>query len=195
MANRRALFLAATGFEDIEYAATRDILRRAGIETVTADCRLEPSSAPILGREKLEIVDKVLLRDVDLSAFDILVIPGGGHYQILERNPLVIAAIQYFAARADKYLCCICAAPTILGHLGLLKGRDYTCFPTMDEKAFQGRFHLDYSVIDGHLVTGQGPAASIQFGLAIVKAVLGKEACLEVGRHMFFKGIEELAGE
>lgn len=183
----KALFVAADGFEDIEFNATRDVLVRAGIDCTVVSGRLSPKAEPILGKTGSEIVTYREIDDVDWKSFDLFVIPGGPHYQTLEKNEAVLAMAKWFASQPEKYLAAICAAPTILGHLGLLKGRDYTCFPTMNED-FGGRFHQQYAVIDGHLITGDGPAAPIAFGLAIVKAALGLSAAKAVAGGMFYEG-------
>lgn len=188
----KALFLVAEGFEDIEYTAPRDILRRAGVEVTTADSRIQPGSLPIRGGRGIEVLDCVPLKRLDLTPYDILIVPGGGHAAELGRNPDVLSAISAFASDPSKYLAAICAAPTILGRMGLLKGKRYTCYPPMNQD-FGGRFIQAYSVVDGHLITGDGPAASVQFGLAIVRTALGQRSCLEVGSGMFFEGIEEFS--
>lgn len=93
----KALFIVADGFEDMEYTCPRDILRRGGVEVVTASGRIDTTDdAPILGREGIAINDHVILSMQDLSTFDILVIPGGGHYKILEANEDVISTIYAF---------------------------------------------------------------------------------------------------
>ena len=188
----KALFLVATGFEDIEYTAPRDILVRAGVEVVTADCRIVRGPLPVRGGRGIEVLDLVPLSDIDIEGFDLLVVPGGGHAKGLESNPEVLRAIRFFAEDPKRYLAAICAAPTILGRMGLLRGRRYTCFPSMNED-FGGTFIQTYSVVDDHLITGDGPAASIQFGLAIVRTILGSEQCLRVGSALYFEGIEEFA--
>ena len=186
----RALFLASDNFEDMEYYATRDVLRRAGIETVTAEARIQPAERIILGREKAEIVERIPLAQAQLDTFDLLVIPGGGHWVELAKNPEVARVIQWFAARPEKYIAAICAAPTILGAMGLLKGHRYTCFPSMN-RDFGGTFIQRYAVVDGHLITGDGPAACVTFGLAIVRATLGAELARKVANEMYFERFDE----
>ena len=146
----RALFLASDNFEDMEYYATRDVLRRAGIETVTAEARIQPAERIILGREKAEIVERIPLAQAQLDTFDLLVIPA----------------------------------------MGLLKGHRYTCFPSMN-RDFGGTFIQRYAVVDGHLITGDGPAACVTFGLAIVWATLGTEVARKVANEMYFERFDE----
>lgn len=190
----KALILATDGFEDIEYFATRDILRRGGFDTVTANCRINYTIDTIYGREKGEINAFTPLKDIDPSDFDLLFVPGGGQVQELSRNPLVLKTIQRFAADSTKYLAAICAAPTLLGHLGLLQGKNYTCYPPMNAD-FGGFFHEAYAVADGHLITGDGPAAAIEFGLTILNTICGPETCRKVADGMFFIGTDRIINE
>lgn len=183
----KALFIVADGFEDMEYTCPRDILRRGGVEVVTASGRLDTTDdSPIRGREGIAVVDSVVLCQQDLSTFDILVIPGGGHYKTLEQNEDVISTIRAFF-NAKKKVAAICAAPTILGHMGLLRGKHYTCFPSMNED-FLGIFSPDYVQVDGDLVTGSGPAAAIHFGMKVLENLAGKEVAEKVAKQMYYKG-------
>lgn len=183
----KALFIIADGFEDMEYTCPRDILRRGGVEVVTASGRLDTlDDSPIIGREGIAVNDAVRLTGLDLFSFDQLVIPGGGHYQVLGMNEEVLSTIQAFF-NAKKKVAAICAAPTILGHMGLLRGRHYTCFPTMNEE-FLGQYENEYVVVDGNLVTGNGPAAAIHFGMRVLENLEGKEVADKVAKGMFYKG-------
>lgn len=182
----RALFVVTDGFEDIEYTATRDVLKRGGISTVTVSGRLHDRTRPIVGKEGAEVVSYKEIDAIDPSDFDLLVIPGGPQVPELKANPKVLALVKWYMAHPEKYVAAICAAPTILGELGYLKGRDYTVFPTMDGD-FGGRFHRQYAVVDGHLITGDGPAAAIAFGLAILKTVLGEDVRDQVASGMFYQ--------
>ena len=80
----------------------------------------------------------------------------------------------------------ICASPTILGHMGLLKGKDYTCFTAMNED-FGGHFKDQYAVIDGNIITGPSAAAAVDFGLAIAENLCGKEKAEEVKKSIYYK--------
>lgn len=182
----KALFIVADGFEDMEYTCPRDILRRGGVEVVTASGRIDTTDdVPILGREGIAVNDHVILSMQDLSTFDILVIPGGGHYKILEANEDVISTIYAFNNNKKK-IAAICAAPTILGHMGLLIGKHYTCFPSMNED-FHGIFSPEYTQVDGNLITGNGPAAAMKFGFDILENLQGKEVADKVKSQMYYK--------
>ncbi len=182
----KALFIVTDGFEDIEYTATKDVLHRAGIATVTASGRISETGRPIVGKAGAEVVTYVPLTGLDFAEFGLLVLPGGPQVPELSRNAKVLATVRWFMDHPAKYVAAICAAPTILGQLGYLENRDYTLFPPLDAD-FGGRFQKRYAVVDGHLITGDGPAAAIAFGLASVATVLSAKARDEVAAGMFYE--------
>ena len=113
-----------------------------------------------------------------------LIIPGGPEYVVEEKDPSFLAMVRKFF-EAGKYVAAICAGPTILGHLGLLKGRRYTCFTSMDED-FGGTYVDRYVVVDGRLITGRSCAASIDFALAIVETLLGKDKADRLKESIYY---------
>ena len=87
--------------------------------------------------------------------------------------------------KQQKYICAICAAPTILGQLGLLKNRRYTCFTSMNQD-FGGEYVNEYTAIDGNLITGRSAAAVIDFAFVIIEQLLGKEKAEEVKNSIYY---------
>ena len=85
-----------------------------------------------------------------------------------------------------RYLCAICAGPTILGRAGYLKGKNYTCFTAMNDD-FGGTYREDYAVTDGRIITGKSAAAAIDFGFAILQAVAGEEAAQKTKKEIYYK--------
>ncbi|MFA6829850.1 MAG: DJ-1/PfpI family protein [Bacilli bacterium] len=176
----KILTVVTDGFEDIEAIGTIAILRRAGLDVTVAGLNSQKAS----GRYQTEVVSLVNLHDVELSEFDMLFIPGGPEYLAEERDPFFLSVVKEFSD-SGKYLAAICAGPTILGHLGLLKGRRYTCFTSMNEDF--GETYLDqYSVIDGKLITGRSCAATIDFALDIVKVLKGEEALVKLKQQIYY---------
>lgn len=168
------------GFEEIEAIGTLAILRRARI-----DCTFAAIGATkATGRYQVTSSEMVDLWSLDPNDYDCLIIPGGPEYVAEEQNPRFLALVQAFAQR-EKLVCAICAGPTILGHLGLLKGKKYTCFTSMDED-FGGTYVDQYVVRDGNFITGRSAAASIDFGFAIVEALTGKEWADKVKQSIYY---------
>lgn len=176
----KILMVVTDGFEDIEAIGTLAILRRARLDVTFA--AIDNNKAT--GRYGLVSSDMVNLKDVDFSEYDCLVIPGGPEYIDEEQNPNFLAMIQNFYSRG-KVIAAICAGPTILGHLGLLKGKKYTCFTSMDED-FGGTYVDQYAVRDNNIITGRSAAATIDFAFLIVNALCGEEYEKQVKESIYY---------
>lgn len=176
----KILTVITDGFEDNEAIGTIALLRRAGLDVVVSGL----NSTMARGRFQNQLTDLKNLKGLDYTQFDALVIPGGPEYILEEKDPYFLSMVKYFMGE-DKIVAAICAAPTILGHLGLLKNRDYTCFTSMNED-FGGRFHDQYVVTDRNLITGRSVAATIDFGLAIVEKIQGSEAVEKLKKEIYY---------
>lgn len=173
----RGLLLLADGFEDTEALTTRDVLIRAGIEITTASItdRLEVESS--FGVHVL--ADALLKLIFDTTPYDFLVLPGGGRgTRNLAESNLVAFYIDRFV-KANKLVCAICAAPSILGKLGYLKNEKYTCFAGCNE-GFAGDFTGNEIEVSGNFITARSMKYSIPFALTIIERLLGKEAAQKV---------------
>ncbi len=176
----KILMVVTDGFEDIEAIGTLAILRRANLDVTFAAIDNDKAT----GRYGLVSSDMVNLNDVDIAEYDCLVIPGGPEYIAEEKNPKFLAMIENFNSRG-KFIAAICAGPTILGHLGLLKGKKYTCFTSMDED-FGGTYVDSYAVRDGNIITGRSAAATIDFAFLIVSALCGEAHELKVKNSIYY---------
>ena len=176
----KVLCILTDGFEDIEAIGTIAILRRAQIEVDVY--ALDATEAT--GRYNTHIVDLKNSKELDSSSYDLLFIPGGPHYVKLEASDFVKNLILEFDAK-NKYIATICAGPTILGHLGLLKNRNYTCFTSMNED-FGGHYLDRYAVRDGKIITGKSAAAVIDFASKIIEVTEGKAKAEAVKNSIFY---------
>lgn len=165
------LFLA-NGFEEIEGLTALDVLRRAGEEVITVGV----GSEKIVGSHKVPVicdttVDKIEKTD-DLKA---VILPGGMPGTLnLEADKTVQEYID-FANEKGVLVCAICAAPSILGHKGLLQGKKAVCFPGF-EKDLAGADICENGVVrDGNIITAKGMGVSLEFGLEILAVLQGKE--------------------
>lgn len=165
------LFLA-NGFEEIEGLTALDVLRRAGEEIMTVGV----GSEKIVGSHKIPVicdttVDKIEKTD-DLKA---VILPGGMPGTLnLEADKTVQEYID-FANENGALVCAICAAPSILGHKGLLQGKKAVCFPGF-EKELVGADVCENGVVrDGNIITAKGMGVSLEFGLEILAVLQGKE--------------------
>lgn len=161
----------ADGFEEIEALAPIDILRRAKVEVKTVGVTGEQ----IVSSHKVTFVpditcDKIIL-DSDL---DMVVLPGGMPGTLnLEASEAVQKAVD-FCVENDKFIAAICAAPSILGHKGLLKGKSAVCFPGFEKDLEGAKVEDKLVVADGKIVTAKGAGACIEFGLKLAELVAGK---------------------
>lgn len=166
----KLLMVVTDGFEEVEALATLALLRRAGLDVTLSSLYSDRA----MGRYGVSVDSMVPFSTIDPAQFDLLILPGGPEYIAEEKDAAFLAKVKAFF-ESGKTIAAICAAPTILGHMGLLRGRDYTCFTSMDED-FGGTYHDQYVVVDGNLITGRSCAASIDFALAIVEHCLGKDS-------------------
>jgi 4-methyl-5(b-hydroxyethyl)-thiazole monophosphate biosynthesis len=177
----KVLVPLANGFEDIEAISVIDILRRGGIEVVTASIS---DGREVESAHGVTVVADALFADVFEDDYEAIVLPGGGEgtENLRKCEPLIERLRRQ--REEDRLLCAICAAPIILVDAGVAdEGRHMTCYPTM-------MLDLDrpYSnvpvVVDGNLITGQGPGAATLFGLVILKTLLGEVKAGKIARAM-----------
>lgn len=165
-----AIFLAE-GFEDCEAMITIDILRRARFHIDTVSVTDERM---VLSSHKVPVMADKVWNEIHPEDYEVLILPGGrvGTANLEAFTPLKEAVKKHF--EAGKLTCAICAAPSILGHMGLLKGRKYTCFPEFDGD-YGGFYQQELSVVDGSLITGRGMGAAIEFARNIAKQYCSSE--------------------
>lgn len=168
------------GFEELEAMGPIALLRRGGLDV---DMIGVNNKKEVAGRFGVTYSSVFPMDTYDFSNVDCLVLPGGPHYQKLEKNEMVLKLVHEFAEK--KVLAAICASPTILGHEGLLKGKKYTCFQSMNED-FGGEYQYSYAVVDGNLITGVSAAASIEFAFAILEKLCGKNHAQKVKASVYY---------
>ncbi len=159
----------ADGFEEAEALVTVDILRRAGIKVTCVGV----NKREIVGSHGIKITADIKTGEfapVDLEA---VVLPGGMPGTLnLEANKTVCHAAKG-AYQSRKLVAAICAAPSILGHLGLLKDKYATCYPGFEEELIGATYRNRSVVTDGNIITAKGAGAVFDFGFAIVDYLTG----------------------
>lgn len=167
----------ATGFEEVEAISPVDMLKRAGVQVKTVGI----GSKKITGAHGITVECDLDENEVELTgSLSAIILPGGMPGTVnLEKSKTVQAAID-FASENNKYICAICAAPSILGHKGLLKGKNATAFPGF-EKDLEGATISDRHIaVDGNIITAKGAGVAIDFGLAIVSALTENETAEKI---------------
>ena len=162
----------ADGFEEMEAIAPIDLLRRAGKEVVTVGV----TGKTVMGAHGIPVTADIT--ENELTSFEgteMIVLPGGMPGTLnLEKDEKVNSFIDYAYAKG-KYVCAICAAPSILGKKGLLEGKEAICFPGFEEYLY-GASVSDKSVcVDGKIITAKACGVALKFGKVIAEQFIGKE--------------------
>ena len=167
----------ADGFEELEAIAPIDMLKRAGVEVVTVGV----TGKNVTGSHNITFVADKTIDEVVLSdSIEAVILPGGMPGTLnLEKSDTVQKAVD-FAAANDKYVCAICAAPSILGHKGLLKNKNATAFPGFEKDLEGALVNGDFVVRDGKFITAKGAGVATEFGLEIVACLKGREKSDEI---------------
>ena len=161
----------ADGFEETEALATLDVMRRAKLDVLTVGVTGEL----VTSSHKVTVKADITPDKISLDNIEGVVLPGGMPGTLnLEKADCVINAVKYCYDN-DKFVAAICAAPSILGHLGMLKGRKATCFPGFETELEGAEFTAAHTETDGNVITAKGAGCAVEFGHAIVGAALSKE--------------------
>lgn len=162
------LFLA-DNFEEIEAVTTLDILRRAGIDILSVSVT---GSEYVTGSHKITIKTDILFEDIK-SAADMMILPGGpGHTALLKHKGLITLLRKQYDE--NKFIAAICAAPSVLGQIGLLKGKKAVCYPSYEPKLVGAEIIDNPVVSDGNIITSKGPGTTVNFALKIVETLVGR---------------------
>lgn len=168
----------AHGCEELEAVTLIDLLRRAGLQVVTASLDDKPVKA---SRGTILIADMTL--DAALKQeYDMIALPGGmpgANY--LRDDPRIQHCLKSMAAK-NKYIAAICAAPKVLAKAGLLDGKRATSFPgSLDDCHVTHLHYLEQAVVvDGNIITSRGPGTAMDFALMLIELLLGNNKRQEV---------------
>ena len=168
------LLFLADGFEEIEALTQVDYLRRAGVEVKTVGLNGEFAC----GTRKITVKADSLIEEVQYTPdVDMVILPGGlGGMNAIKTSEKACDIIRK-AAADGKYVAAICASPTVLAHLGLLKGKECICYPGMeDELVAGGGKVVDKAVVtDGKFVTARAAGASEEFSFELIRLLCGED--------------------
>jgi len=174
----------ANGMEEVECLTVVDLLRRAGIKVVTIAIGEDKM---VTGAHKICVMADELLKDIDCNAFEGVVLPGGMPGTIyLKENAKVCQVVKEFVA-ANKLIAAICAAPTVFGEMGLLKGKNATCYPGMEEGLLGANWKTEKVVVDGNIITSRGVGTAIDFGLEIIRYLMKDETANRIAEQIVYK--------
>lgn len=167
----------ATGLEEVECLGVVDILRRGDIEVKLVSVTGEKL---VTGSHHITIQADALIEDVDFTQAELLFLPGGvPGTPNLAACEVLCEQLKSFAAEG-KGLAAICAAPSVLGQLGLLKGKQATCYPGWEEQLTGAAVVGDGVVTDGNVTTARGLGYAIDLGLELVRRLKGAELAQKI---------------
>ena len=173
----------ANGVEEIEAVAIIDILRRAGLEVIAAS--VDDESLDIEGAHGIGLVADATLAELDASAADAIVLPGGMTAAITLKADERVRNIAREFFFSGKLVAAICAAPIVLAAAGILDGRKATSYPTeLDKLAGAICQKGKHVVVDGNLITGAGPAAAVEFALKIAETLAGADVAASLAQRL-----------
>ena len=173
------------GFEETEAMAPLDCLRRAGIPVTT----LGIGGTEITSAHQVVMKADAPIEDADLDAMEMLILPGGlGGVAEIKASAQAEKLIRY-AADNGRWLCSICAGPTIPGGMGLLEGKCAVCYPGMEDGMVGPKVQKGSQVVvDGKTVTAEAAGSAMAFGLKLVECLAGREAAEKVAFAVHYHG-------
>ena len=144
---KKVIIFLAEGFEEIEAISIIDVLRRAEVSVTTVSISKDKQ---VKGAHNVPVVADKLFDEVDFASYDMIVLPGGmPGAKNLQEHEGVRKQIEAF--EKDKQIGAICAAPMILGGMGLLKGKRATCYPGFEAELIEAKITDEAVTVDGNI--------------------------------------------
>lgn len=171
----------ADGFEEIEAISVVDILRRAEIDVQIVSIM---GKKEVVGAHRVGVMADVLFENVNYADVDMIILPGGGQGTQNMADHVGLTAQITKQGIDGKWIAAICAAPTILGTLGLLEGKSATCYPGCEPQLTGAKVSASNVIVDGKIITSRGPGTSFAFGLKIVEMLKGLELANSLKEQM-----------
>lgn len=179
----KALIFLAPGYEEVEMLTVVDMLRRAEIQIdmISITDTLEVTSS-----HNVTIKADHLFADADFGSTDMLILPGGmpGTTNLLAFKPLTDKLIEF--NDSGKYVAAVCAAPSVLGALGILNNKKATCYPGFEEKLTGAEYTKQPVVTDGNVITSRGMGTCIEFAGAIITVLLNADKAEDIKTKIIY---------
>ena len=162
---KKAYVFLAEGFEEMEAVTPVDLLRRVGVDAKLVSVTGERM---VTGAHGVRYQADLLFDEIEPNA-DALILPGGmpGTLHLQEHQPLARLLLSQY--KAGGWVCAICAAPMVLGALGILKGREATIYPGMEQHLIGATCSTAEVCVDGNVVTSRAPGTAIPFALKLAE--------------------------
>ena len=172
-----------TGFEETEAIAPLDLLRRANIEVKTVGL----NGPVIIGSHGIPVVADMEIAGLDISDAEMVILPGGlgGVASIRACAPAMEALKKVW--EAGKFTAAICAGPTVLADLGIVNGKNATCYPGCEDGMGSAKMVAEAAVWDGKLITGTSAGCAVPFGLKLIEALKGTEEAKRIADQIVIR--------
>ena len=179
----KVFIFLTTGFEEIEALVTMNILRRGGTNIQSVSLTGERA---VTGGRQITVMADCLFEDVDFADAQMLILPGGPGTGKMNEHEGLKQVIRSFALQG-KLLAAICAAPMVLGGLGLLHNKKATCYPGYEKYLTGAQITEAPVIVDENITTGRAAGNTFDFALELLSQLKGKEAVEEMERKILLK--------
>lgn len=180
---QKVFVFLADGFEEIEAIAPVDVFRRAGMSVTTVSITNE---LQVRGAHDILVVADICFSDIEFSGDFLIFLPGGMPGATnLDNHAGLKKLIETQAANGNE-IAAICAAPLILGKMGLLNNKEAICYPGYEHFLYDAHIVTSEIVKSDNIYTAKGPGVSIPFALRIVEDFKGKQFADTIAKAMMF---------
>ena len=184
MDDKKVLVFLVNGFEEIEAMAPIDLLRRAGIIVDTVSINEDNQ---VTSSRKIRVLTDKTIDEINFENYEMIVLPGGPGTENYMKSEKLLEKLKEFSI--NRKLGAICAAPTILSALGILNGKQAICFPACEPDLIKdGAIIVNQDVVkDNNIITSRGAGTAIDFSLALIEELLGKNKSQEIRKEILYK--------
>lgn len=184
MDDKKVLVFLVNGFEEIEAMAPIDLLRRAGIIVDTVSINEDNQ---VTSSRKIRVLTDKTIDEINFENYEMIVLPGGPGTENYMKSEKLLEKLKEFSI--NRKLGGICAAPTILSALGILNGKQAICFPACEPDLIKdGAIIVNQDVVkDNNIITSRGAGTAIDFSLALIEELLGKNKSHEIRKEILYK--------
>jgi 4-methyl-5(b-hydroxyethyl)-thiazole monophosphate biosynthesis len=164
-----AILFLTDGFEEIEAIVTLDILRRGGVNVVSVSLT---GKHEVTGSHDITVKADLILDELDDNACAILILPGGPGVANYKKHELLLELLRLHHDEG-WHIAAICAAPTILGKLGMLSDKAAVCYPSVQDVLYAGKIVNTSTVTDRNITTSMAAGTAFDFALELVRIIKG----------------------
>lgn len=173
----------AEGFEEIEALTAVDLLRRAEIDLVTVGVK----GTDITGAHGITVKADINEQNLSEEIPEMIVLPGGMPGTLNLESSEIVRKMIRLCAENNRFIGAICAAPSILGHMGLLNGKKAVCYPGFEKDLIGAQVQLSSVCLDSNIVTARGAGVAIDFALELIKCLKGKDVADKIKEEILFR--------